>query len=173
MNLEKKGKGLAIRAAWEQSDGDILAFMDADLSSDLHFLLPLIEGVALGKCDIAIGNRLGKTSKVYSRKIMRKIASRIFNIIARYFLKTNIADHQCGFKAINKQSFQKISQHLQEDGWLIDTELIAVSVRESLHVLPIDIIWRDSDRSKVKLFGDSIKMFTDLIRLRRRLNNTI
>jgi glycosyltransferase involved in cell wall biosynthesis len=42
LHLDAKGRGRALRAAWSNSDADIVAYMDVDLSTDLCGLLPLI-----------------------------------------------------------------------------------------------------------------------------------
>src|SRR6185369_222600 len=64
LTVAEKGKGRAIRAGWARSSADILTFMDADLASDLASFKPLVDAVASGSADIAIGNRLGARSKI-------------------------------------------------------------------------------------------------------------
>src|SRR4051812_41753578 len=49
INLDRKGKGHAVHSAWGASDAEIVAFMDADLASDLRFLKDLVEPVVSGK----------------------------------------------------------------------------------------------------------------------------
>ena len=169
LDIEAKGKGLAIRMAWKRSEANILSFMDADLSSDLSFFRVLIDFVAIEGCDLVIGNRLGPKSLVISNKLLRKVASRFYNFIARLLLRTKTDDHQCGFKAMKKEAFDIIEPYLKEKGFFFHTELIAVSHKKNFNIKPLDIIWRDSKESKVSLFSDSWKMFYDVIRLRRRL----
>ncbi|MFA6432644.1 MAG: glycosyltransferase [Candidatus Paceibacterota bacterium] len=169
LNLTQKGKGLAIRTAWSGSTGDVLSFMDTDLSSDLNSFLPLVDEIIVKGADLAIGNRLGKSSQVFSKRFTRKAVSAVYNLMVRVLLDTTFDDHQCGFKAMKKESFLKIASRMQETGFLFDTELLAVSVRQIFTIRSIDIIWRDTDESKVSLFGDSLKMFGDLFRLRKRL----
>lgn len=61
LHLSEKGKGRAVRAGWAQAKGDILVFMDADLSSDLASLIPLIDAVISGSAGSlsAIGSAQG------------------------------------------------------------------------------------------------------------------
>lgn len=169
LDLKKKGKGYAVRTAWERSQGDILAFMDADLSSDLDFFRPLVDEVVENGADLSIGNRLGVGSRVYSKRATRKIASRVYNFMARVLLGTPFDDHQCGFKAMRKESFRTIAPELAEDGFVFDSEWLAVSKRHGLKIKSIDIVWHDTNESKVSLFGDSLGMFADLFRLHNRL----
>lgn len=170
LRLEAKGKGLAVRTAWSSSNADIVVFMDVDLSSDLTFLEPLVRSIVDERYDMAVGNRLGSRSTVISKKFVRKIASWFYNMFVRIMIGSSLDDHQCGFKAMKKSSFDSISPLLQENGWIFDTELIAVSIQSGMKISSVDIIWSDRGDSKVSLFKDSIKMFMDVIKLKRRLS---
>lgn len=48
IHLDQKGRGCALRRAWLQSDADILAYMDVDLSTDLAEFPALIRAIASG-----------------------------------------------------------------------------------------------------------------------------
>lgn len=169
LHLTEKGKGRAIRAGWAQAKSDILVFMDADLSSDLASLTPLIGAVASGSAAISIGNRLGARSKIVTDKRFRKIASRVYNAMVRAFLDTKIDDHQCGFKAIAREAFETLASDLTENGFFIDTELLALARKRGLSIHQEDIVWIDSPTSKVSLFSDSLKMFASILKLAWRL----
>lgn len=169
LDIGAKGKGHAVRTAWAKSDGDVLVFMDCDLASDLNFLPALVGAVASGEADIAIGNRLGKNSKITSRHPVREFVSRTYNLGTRLILGTPFDDHQCGFKAIHKDAFANLNPRLVERAWLFDTELLAHAVRNGYSVKSIDIVWTEGAESKVRLIQDSLKMFGDIIRLRTRL----
>src|SRR3989344_90966 len=169
LNIKEKGKGIAIRTAWQQSNADILVFMDADLSSDLKSLPKLIEAVAVEKYDLSIGNRLGKSSKVVSRRFIRKVASRIFNFLMRLLFKTGIDDHQCGFKAISKNAFNLVASQLQEKTWFFDTEIIVLALKNGLKIKPIDIIWIDTLDSKVSIGQTSLDILKAALAFRKRL----
>lgn len=170
LQLTEKGKGRAIRAGWAQG-GDILAFMDADLSSDLSFFPALITSIAEDTADLAIGNRLGKNSVVISSKRERRIASFLYNAFARLLLRTDVDDHQCGFKAISRNAYEMLLPALLDNGFFFDTELIAWARRRGYRISQIDIRWVDSPVSRVALFSDSFLMFKSIVRLARRLSN--
>jgi len=169
LKIKEKGKGIAIRTAWQQSNADILVFMDADLSSDLKSLPKLIEAVAVEKYDLSIGNRLGKNSKVVSRRFIRKVASRIFNFLMRLMFDTNVSDHQCGFKAISKNAFNLVASQLQEKTWFFDTEIIVLALKNGLKIKPIDIIWIDTLDSKVSIGQTSLDILKAALAFRKRL----
>src|SRR2546426_893145 len=77
-HIEERGRGRALKKAWGESSADILAYMDVDLSTDLKSLLPLVQAVAYGGFDIAIGSRLHAGSRT-RRSWRREVISRCYN----------------------------------------------------------------------------------------------
>ena len=98
LRLERKGRGLALRAAWSQSDADIVMYTDVDLSTGLTGLLPLVAPLVTGHSDLAIGSRLSSGSSV-ARGPKRELISRIYNLLLRVVFAVRFRDAQCGFKA--------------------------------------------------------------------------
>ena len=170
LELEEKGKGRAIRAGWREP-GDIMSFMDADLSSDLDYFLPLIDAIARDGFDFAVGNRLGRSSEISGRKFIRGLVSRLYNGLVRFLFGTNLDDHQCGFKAIRKDAYLTIAPLLVDTGWFFDTELIVYALRCGYCIRSIDIKWRDDRRTKVSLVRTPLDMLGAIYTFRRRLRH--
>ena len=49
VHMELPGRGRALREIWSQSEADVLAYMDVDLSTDLNALLPLVAPLLSGR----------------------------------------------------------------------------------------------------------------------------
>jgi glycosyltransferase involved in cell wall biosynthesis len=64
VHMELPGRGRALRAIWSQSEAEVLAYMDVDLSTDLNALLPLVAPLLSGHRDLAIDTRLARGSRV-------------------------------------------------------------------------------------------------------------
>jgi len=75
------GKGGALNRSFREASGDILMFIDVDLSTDPKSIPVLVK--YLKKYDVCIGSRYLKKSKV-KRSLKRLIASKVFN--SWYFL---------------------------------------------------------------------------------------
>src|SRR5918999_2071550 len=99
--LEIRGRRAPPRAAWLESPEDIVAYMDVDLSTGLHALLPLIAPLASGHSEVAIGSRLAPGSRT-RRSLKRELVSRCYNLLLRLGFGVRFSDAQCGFKAIRK-----------------------------------------------------------------------
>jgi glycosyltransferase involved in cell wall biosynthesis len=63
VHLDRKGRGLALRQVWSSSEADIVAYMDADLSTGLDAFLPLIAPLLSGHSDLSVGSRLTATAR--------------------------------------------------------------------------------------------------------------
>jgi glycosyltransferase involved in cell wall biosynthesis len=169
INIEMKGKGHAILQAWKTSSANILVFMDADLSTKLDAFPQLITPLIEKKAALVIGNRFGKDSKIVSNKKTRRCASKTYNFLVQTLLGTQVTDHQCGFKSIQRSVFTEIEDHLQANDFFFDTELISVVQKYHYPITSIDVIWTEGKKTSVSLFKDSLKMAISVFRLHRRL----
>jgi glycosyltransferase involved in cell wall biosynthesis len=166
MHLEKKGRGRALRAAWTASVCPVVAYLDVDLSTDLHGLLPLVAPVLSGHSDIAIGSRLATGARVV-RGAKREIISRSYNAIVRAALHTRFTDAQCGFKALRTDVAKALLPMVQDDNWFFDTELLVVAERHGLRIHEVPVDWVDDPDSSVDLTATAIEDLKGVWRLRR------
>jgi putative flippase GtrA/glycosyltransferase involved in cell wall biosynthesis len=150
MHLPVKGRGRALRAAWQASDAKVLAYMDLDLSTDLAALLPLVAPLLTGHSDLAIGSRLSASSRVV-RGPKREILSRGYNILIRTTLATRFSDAQCGFKAIRADRAALLLPLVQDNGWFFDTELLVLAERAGLRIHEVPVDWVDDPNSTVDI----------------------
>lgn len=164
---ERLGRGLALKKAFTISRGEILAFMDVDLATDIKHLKTLIESIREGY-DIAIGSRMLPQSKV-ERELTRKIASKMYNLIVRVFLGSKIWDHQCGFKAFKRDVILKILKETCATHWFWDTEILVRASRMGCKIKEIPVEWKSGKETRVHLFMDSIMMANQLLKLWRNL----
>ncbi|MDH2443256.1 glycosyltransferase family 2 protein [Amnibacterium sp. CER49] len=150
LHLERKGRGLALRAAWSASEARVLAYCDVDLSTDLAGLAPLVAPLLSGHSDLAIGSRLTRTSRVV-RGPKRELVSRSYNTLLRAVLGASFSDAQCGFKAITRTAAQRLLPLVRDDSWFFDTELLVLAERCSLRIHEVPVDWVDDPDSRVDL----------------------
>ncbi|MGH3216855.1 MAG: glycosyltransferase, partial [Trebonia sp.] len=121
VHLDLPGRGRALHAIWSASDAEVLAYMDADLSTDLNALLPLVAPLLSGHSDMAIGTRLARGSRVV-RGAKREVISRGYNLLLRATLGVGFSDAQCGFKAIRADAARELLPMVADTSWFFDTE---------------------------------------------------
>lgn len=164
--VSRPGRGGALKEVWLKSTGEILTYMDVDLSSELKYFPKLVKVLDQG-ADLAIGSRLARGAKVYGRTLTREIMSRGYNTLIKLFFWTTFHDAQCGFKGIRREVAEKLLPHVEDKGWFFDSELLILAEKSGYKVAEIPIVWRDDPRSTVKVaktaWGDIkglVRMFT-------------
>jgi glycosyltransferase involved in cell wall biosynthesis len=148
VHLDRKGRGLALRRAWTDSDAQVVAYMDVDLSTGLDALLPLVAPLVSGHSDVAIGSRLAAGANVV-RGPRREVISRTYNAILRALFANRFHDAQCGFKAVRAEVAQRLLPEIEDDGWFFDTELLLLAERNGLRVHEVPVDWVDDPDSRV------------------------
>ncbi len=150
IRLEQKGRGRALRAAWEGSDAPVLAYMDVDLSTDLAGLLPLVAPLVSGHSDVAIGSRRARGARTV-RGPKRELLSRGYNALLRTTLRTRFSDAQCGFKAIRAEAARELLPRVQDQAWFFDTELLVLAERAGMRIHEVPVDWVDDPDSRVDI----------------------
>jgi len=166
--LAAKGRGLALRTAWSESDAPVLAYMDVDLSTDLAALLPLVAPLISGHSDVAIGSRLARGSRVV-RGLKREALSRGYNLLLRGTLAARFTDAQCGFKAIRKEVADSLLPLVRDTGWFFDTELLVLAQRAGLRIHEVPVDWVDDPDSRVDIGPTILADLRGIARLGRAL----
>ncbi|MCB0872641.1 MAG: bifunctional glycosyltransferase family 2/GtrA family protein [Actinobacteria bacterium] len=168
VDLDRKGRGRALKAAWESSTADVLAYMDVDLSTDLDALWPLVAPLMSGHSDLAIGSRLSSTSRVV-RQPSREIISRGYNLLLRVGLGVGFSDAQCGFKAIRADVARELLPLVEDDAWFFDTELLVLAERAHLRIHEVPVDWMDDPDSRVDVTRTAIDDLRGMWRMRRSM----
>ena len=133
VHLDRKGRGLALRAAWSRATAPVVAYMDVDLATGLDALLPLVAPLVSGHSDIAIGTRLAPGAHVV-RGAQRELLSRGYNLLVRVVLGSSCSDAQCGFKAMRREAAVELLPLIEDDEWFFDTELLVTAQRIGLRI---------------------------------------
>ncbi len=165
LKVEQGGRGRALKYAWERSHGDILAYMDVDLSTDLSALEPMITPLVEGKYELATGTRLSRGSKI-DRSLNREFISRVYNYIVRLVLDLKTSDAQCGFKAIRATTAKKLLPEVSDNNWFFDSELLVKAEHQKLKVHEVAVIWHEDPDSRVKIVKTAIDNLKGIKRVR-------
>ena len=160
------GYGKALNRAFKVARGDVVMYMDVDLSTDLTYLKPLISAIRDEQYDIAIGSRLLRESET-KRSLKRSALSTVYNFLVRLVLNSKLHDHQCGFKAFRRTSLLSILDEVKDEHWFWSTELLVRAQHKGYRIKELPVHWEDKGaaNTKVKAVSDSTAMFSNIIRL--------
>jgi glycosyltransferase involved in cell wall biosynthesis len=179
-NLKKKYKEIAYQwydngpsrrenlgKAFRTARGEIVAFMDLDLSADLSSLARLIDGAE--KNDIAIGSRYKE--KHAQRTLKRRIISTIYNVFMKIYFHSTIKDHQCGFKAFKKEKLLQLLNEMGYEktrGWFWDVELLVRAQRKGYSIDEFPVEWKEGKLSSFNIQRE-LRMLPYVLKLKWKL----
>ncbi len=166
LRIERKGRGIALKTAWGQSQADVVSYMDVDLSTDIAAFPALVRAVAEGGYHLAIGTRLARGAQV-RRSLKREVLSRGYMAVLKLALRVRFSDAQCGFKAARSDAFRALLPLLRNDNWFFDTELLVIAERAGYRIAEVPVRWQEDEDSRVKVLRTVVEDLRGVLRLLR------
>ena len=160
---ERLGRGGALTDAFRRADGETLVYFDTDLATDMRHLEELVESVRSGEYDVATGSRWLPENRA-DRPAKRGVPSLGYNTLVRLFLRSDLQDHQCGFKAFDRAAALDLLDDVEDEHWFWDTELLVRAQRKGYRVKEFPVDWTPRGDSKVDLVRDVFGMGSQIVR---------
>jgi len=160
---ERLGRGGALEYAFERAAGSTLVYFDTDLATDMKHLEELVESVRSGEYDVATGSRWMPENQA-DRPTKRAVSSLGYNTLVRLFLRSDMQDHQCGFKAISRETFDGLRGEVEDEHWFWDTEVLVLAQRRGYSVREFPVDWEPKGDTKVDLVRDVFGMGSQILR---------
>jgi uncharacterized protein (TIRG00374 family) len=161
---ERLGRGGALEQAFRAADGETLVYFDTDLATDMRHLEELVESIRSEGYDVATGSRRMPGRK-QDREPERGVASTGFNTLVRLFLRSDLYDHQCGFKAFDREALLTLLDDVEDDHWFWDTEVLVRAQRGGYRVTEFPVEWTPQGDTKVDLVRDVFGMGSQILRV--------
>jgi uncharacterized protein (TIRG00374 family) len=160
---DRLGRGGALEYAFERAHGETLVYFDTDLATDMRHLEELVESVRSGEYDVATGSRWLPENPA-DRPVKRGVPSKGFNTLVRGVLRSDLQDHQCGFKSLSRAAFEQLSPMVKDEHWFWDTELLVKAQRQGYRVKEFPVDWEPKGDSKVDIIRDVFGMGSQILR---------
>lgn len=166
VNENNMGKGFSVRRGVEESRGEFLIFIDADLPYELDAIDGFLRALRAGS-DLAIGSRVLPGSEVKGVPAARFFAGQVFSWMVQVFLFLGIRDTQCGFKSFKSNAAREIFRRLTISGFGFDVELLYIARKLKYRINPVAVrMIHHRLGSRVRLVSHSLEMLNDLFVIR-------
>ena len=165
------GKGGAVYAGWRANEGaEWLGFVDADGSVPAGEVARLLRiarerGAAAGAI---IASRVMLLGRSVQRHLHRHLMGRVYSILVSGLLNLRVYDSQCGCKLVPAADFRAIEPALSTSEFAFDAELLVSLLDSGRQVREEPVDWHEVAGGKVRLLHDSIRMFRDVLLIRRQ-----
>jgi len=132
------GKGGTIKRAIDLASGEVVVFMDVDLSVDLSYVVKFVNTLMAGS-PIVIGER--SISDRFTQGFFRVFLSLAYNVLVNLLFRTGIRDHQCGFKGFRVDVAKLLVDKVFSNDFVFDTELIVKARSLGIPIKVVQIRW--------------------------------
>lgn len=146
MRQTGKGKGNAVREAFDKAKGDILIIQDGDLTVPPEELGKFYEALASGKAEFCNGVRLVYPMEKQAMQFFNLCANKLFGMVFTWALDQPIKDTLCGTKAIFKDDYLRIAANRSYFGDFDpfgDFDLLFGADHLQLKIVDIPVRYRD------------------------------
>jgi dolichol-phosphate hexosyltransferase len=165
-----KGKGSAMREAVEQSDADIVVFVDGDGTYSASDLESMLEPLLNDQADMVVGSRvLGNRDKV-AITALNTVGNRLFNKAINFAMKTSITDSLSGYRALYRKTFNELVLFSQT--FEIEVEMTVEALAKGYRVLEIPIRYglRNGTVTKLDPISDGMRIGSTLLFILMNVN---
>ena len=151
-NIPPAGKGASVALAFEHARGEIVGFMDVDLSTPPRYVHKAIETLNSGLADIFIGSRKAAGATVHRQQFfMKDILGHVLAFFGYGIIFVGMRhyqDTQCGFKFFKNRVAKMLYRDLLAHDGLTDLEILLRANLLGMRVFECGVEWTDVRKSK-------------------------
>ena len=163
----KQGKGNVIRSMFRDVDADIYIMVDGDDTYPAEEVHKLIEPIANGQADMAIGDRITNgTYKQENKRYFHEFGNNLVKKSINLAFKSDLKDIMTGYRVFNKL-FVKTMPVLSPK-FEIETEMSLHALDKRFIIKEIPIVYRDRPEgsiSKLDTFSDGINVLKTIVKM--------
>lgn len=164
-----RGVGAAFRRGVELSHGDIVGYMDIDLSTNIKHLGEAIHIFrTVEEVEYINGSRFARESDTRGRKWYRKITSQGLLILLKVLLGMKSTDAICGFTFVRRDTALSLVEGCSRDnGWFYMIEFLLRAEKRGVNILDYPVEWQEDYNTTVKVFKTICNYLVQIARLFR------
>lgn len=167
--ISVRGVGAAFRRGVELSRGEIVGYMDIDLSTNIKHLGEAVH-IFREMPEIAYinGSRFARESRTKGRKWYRRITSQGLLILLKVFLGMKSTDAICGFTFVRRDTALSLVEGCSQDnGWFYMIEFLLRAEKRGVKILDYPVEWQEDYNTTVKIFKTICNYTVQIARLFR------
>jgi len=147
-----KGKGDAVRCAFEQAKADIVLILDSDMGVAPADVPKFVAALARGKGEMVNGSRLVYPMEGRAMRFLNLLANKSFAALFTWLLGQQVRDTLCGTKALWREDYERIAANRSYFGDFDpfgDFDLLFGASRLNLRIVDLAVRYHE------RLYGDT------------------
>ena len=164
-----RGVGAAFRRGVEISHGDVVGYMDIDLSTNIRHLGEAVH-IFRTRPEIAYlnGSRFARESDTRGRKWYRRLTSQGLLVLLKCLLGMKSTDAICGFTFVRRETALSLVEGCSQDnGWFYMIEFLLRAEKRGVEILDYPVEWQEDYNTTVKVFRTICNYLVQIARMFR------
>lgn len=165
--IDVRGVGAAFRRGVALGRGEVVGYMDIDLSTSLKHLGEAIH-ILKNRPEVEYinGSRFARESDTQGRKWYRKLTSQGLLILLKVLLGMKSTDAICGFTFLRRETALSLIEGCSQDnGWFYMIEFLLRAEKRGVEVLDYPVEWQEDYNTTVKVFKTICNYLKQITRL--------
>ncbi len=158
---KNKGYGVALKTGFKNSNGELLAFYDADGTYPINKMQELVSSLVFTNADIVIGSRLGKGTKMPAQ---RWIGNKFFVLLLNFFSSAKIKDTASGMRVFKKKLTENFDSLPDDLSFTPAMTTMAAHEKWKIVFVPIHYAERTGS-SKLSSFEQGFSFLMSILRI--------
>jgi len=164
MKQTGKGKGNAVREAFDAATGDILMILDSDLTMPPEELPKFYDALRFRKGEFINGCRLVYPMEKNAMRFLNLIGNKFFGWLFSFLLGQQLKDTLCGTKVLYRKDYETIKTNRSYFGDFDpfgDFDLLFGAAKQNLKITEIIIRYRDREygSTQISRFKHGVLLF--------------
>jgi len=154
MRQTGKGKGNAVREAFEAATGEVLMILDADLTTPPEDMPKFYEALRNNKGEFINGSRLVYPMEKEAMRFLNFLGNKFFGWFFSYLLGQRLKDTLCGTKVLFRSDYQLIKANRKYFGDFDpfgDFDLLFGAARLNLKITEVIVRYRDREYGSTQI----------------------
>ena len=156
----RKGKGFAIRRAFDYVQAPFVAMVDADCTYSEKDLAALLVPVLNDEADMVVGNRFGRGAYQHiNARRFHQFGNRLVKGVINGLFKSSLDDMMSGYRVLSKRFIKNFPS--LATGFEIEVELTLHALDKQFRVKEIPITYQDrpdGSHSKLRTYHDGFRV---------------
>ena len=165
----KEGFAVAARKLYQRASCPLIFFTDSDgqcVASEFWRLMSALDGN-----DFVLGRK-----RIRHDPLMRRVSSRVFNLIARLLFGFSFCDINFGFRICSRKEILNVLEDVEVMPTMINAEIAIVAHARALSMVEVDVHHRPRLFGMVQGFSgffpaEVLRAFLGLLKLKRKMND--
>jgi glycosyltransferase involved in cell wall biosynthesis len=157
-----RGKGASLFRGFKETDGGLIAFLDADLEISPYYIQKLLRAMKKNKADVVAGV---KDPIMNHFPLQRRFMSLLYRTTIAFLFGLNITDTQTGIKLFKREVLESAVPRLRVSRFAFDIELLVAASRFGYKIIeyPIEVTYVRKGRLGRMKLGTLVGTFFDTL----------